>query len=35
MFNRPISVKEIGEARHTQKYNQRTKEWNTRVMKVS
>ena len=35
MFNRPISVQENGEARHTQKYNQRTKEWITRVVKVS
>ena len=34
-INRPISLKDSGEAQHTRKYNQRTKEWNTRVVKVS
>lgn len=34
-INRPLSVNENGEARHTRKYNQRTKEWNTKVVKVS
>ena len=33
--SRPISVNDKGEARHTGKYNQRTKEWNTKVVKVS
>ena len=33
--SRPISVNDKGEARHTRKYNQRTKEWNTKVVKVS
>ena len=33
--SRPISVNDNGEARHTRKYNQRTKEWNTKVVKVS
>ena len=34
-INRPLSVNQNGEARHTRKYNQRTKEWNTKVVKVS
>lgn len=33
--SRPISVNDKGEARHPRKYNQRTKEWNTKVVKVS
>ncbi|XP_044170425.1 uncharacterized protein LOC114973185 [Acropora millepora] len=33
--SRPISVNDKGEARHTRKYNQRAKEWNTKVVKVS
>ena len=33
--NRATSVNENSEARHTRKYNQWTKEWNTRVLKVS
>lgn len=32
--NRATSMNEHGEAWHTRKYNQRTKEWNTRVVKV-
>ena len=34
-INRATSMDENNEARHTRKYNQRTKEWNTRVVKVS
>ena len=33
--SRPISVNDKCEARHTRKYNQITKEWNTKVVKVS
>ncbi|XP_074639479.1 uncharacterized protein LOC141897755 [Acropora palmata] len=33
--SRPISVNDKGEARHTRKYNQITKECNTKVVKVS
>ena len=33
--NRPISVTDKGKVRHTRKYNQITKEWNTKVVKVS
>ena len=33
--NRVTAKNENNEARHTRKYNQRTKEWNTRVVKVS
>ena len=33
--NRAIATNKNNEARHTRKYNQGTKEWNTRVVKVS
>ncbi|XP_068759996.1 uncharacterized protein [Montipora capricornis] len=33
--DRATATNEKKEARHTRKYNQRTKEWNTRVVKVS
>ena len=33
--NRATATNKNNKARHTRKYNQRTKEWNTRVVKVS
>lgn len=33
--NRATATNKNNEARHTRKYNQRTKQWNTRVVKVS